>query len=268
MASRFKSPKDYFNEVKKVHHNKYEYDENDYIRLSSKIAVFCSKHGKFTQSAHDHLSGHGCSRCHRDKTKTWTEEQDEFLRKNYHMGSFWCAGKLGKTSCAIHGRAQKLKIADKQEKINPNIPATFWNSVKSRVSEDKMELDFDSDFVWGLYQKQGGKCALTGRPIKFVHSKSTKETTVSLDRIDSKKDYLKGNVQLTHKLVNRCKLNCPEDVFFSICKDVYLHGKDKFEHSTIEWQMDVWNDREIPVLIKKAADYDNLNFAEFKREKP
>ena len=153
MASRFKNSQEFFDEVKRVHDHKYSYDENSYRRLSRKILIFCQKHGQFSQSAHDHLNGHGCRKCHSDKVKTWTAEQDDFLRENYSKGSFWCATQLGKTNCAIHGRAQKLQIADKQDRPNPNIPATFWNSVKSRVSEDKLELDFDSNFVWELYQK-------------------------------------------------------------------------------------------------------------------
>ena len=115
-----------------------------------------------------------------------------------------------------------------------------------------------------MYKKQKGKCALTGRPIKFVLGKGTKYSTASLDRIDSKIDYVKGNVQLTHKIVNRCKLNCPEDVFFSICKDVYLKNKERFEKTTIEWEWDIWNDTEFPVTKKSTVDYEDLNFIDFK----
>lgn len=266
MASRFKTSKDFFDFAKSIHGNKFVYDETSYSSLNKKISLNCPNHGIFQQLAHDHIRGHGCKKCHSKSLETWTEDQDKFLIENYDKGSFWCASQLNKTDCAIRGRAKKIGIATKQRIINSNIPPIFWGAVVSRALDGGFKLEIDADYVWDLYKKQKGKCALTGRPIKFVFSKTTKDSTASLDRIDSKKDYVKGNVQLTHKIVNRCKLNCPEDVFFAICKDVYLQNKDRFEKSKIEWEMDIWNDREIPVRIKEEVDYEDLNFADFKRE--
>jgi len=268
MASRFKNSKEFFDFVKKIHNGLYVYDEDSYKSLNKKIVITCPVHGEYQQLAHDHMKGHGCRKCHSDKLKSWTDEQDQFLRENYKSGSFWCATQLNKSDCAIRGRAKKLNITNLHKKINPNIPTVFWNGILARIREDGFGLDFDSDYVWELYQKQKGRCALTGRPIKFVFEKTTKNTTASLDRIDSKADYTKNNVQLTHKIVNRCKLNCPEDVFFSICKDVYLLNKERFEERELEWEMDIWNDREVPVFRIKDIDYENLNFVNFKRDKP
>ena len=266
MASRFKNSNDYFEEVKRIHNSKYSYDDN-YRSLNKKINIRCPVHGEYQQLAHDHLKGHGCRKCNSDKLKSWTEDQDQFLRENYNKGSFWCATQLNKSDCAIRGRAKKLNITNLQKKLNPNIPSIFWNGILSRIREDGFSLDFDSDYVWELYQNQDGKCALTGRPIKFVFEKTTKNTTASLDRIDSKRDYTKDNVQLTHKIVNRCKLNCPEEVFFSICRDVYFQKKDEFEKPSIEWEWDIWNDTEVPIPKSISVNYDNLNFMDFKRDK-
>ena len=51
--------------------------------------------------------------------------------------------------------------------------------------------------------------------------------TASLDRIDSKKGYIEGNVQWVHKNVNKMKMDLDEKEFFSIVKQVYEHKQLK-----------------------------------------
>jgi hypothetical protein len=45
-----------------------------------------------------------------------------------------------------------------------------------------------------------------------------KETTASLDRIDSSKGYIKTNVQWVHKKVNKMKQDTSVDEFKHYCK--------------------------------------------------
>lgn len=267
MTSRFKNSKEFFDTVKEIHDNKYSYGDEIYKRLNSKIAIVCPHHGEFWQVAHDHLRGYGCRKCCNDSKKTWSNEQDEFLKQNYHKGAFWCATQLDKSEHGVRGRAAKLGITNKQLKINKNIPASFWKNVQVRIKEGGFDYDIDSDFIWELYQKQDGRCALTNKPIKFALKEKSKYTTVSLDRIDSKLGYTKDNLQLTHKIVNRCKLNCPEEVFFAICKDIYFNMREKYEKYEIEWEIDAWNDREVPKRKINSVNYENMNMADFKRDK-
>jgi hypothetical protein len=43
----------------------------------------------------------------------------------------------------------------------------------------------------------------------------------SLDRIDSKKGYVEGNVHWVHKDVNMMKRNFTEEYFINLCETVY-----------------------------------------------
>jgi hypothetical protein len=44
--------------------------------------------------------------------------------------------------------------------------------------------------------------------------------TASLDRIDSSKGYIIGNVQWAHKMVNRMKNDMPQEEFIEFCRDI------------------------------------------------
>jgi hypothetical protein len=72
--------------------------------------------------------------------------------------------------------------------------------------------------VWELYLKQDKKCALTGIPISFT--KDENGYSASIDRIDSKKEYVLENVQLVHKDVNLMKNHFNQEYFIDMCKKV------------------------------------------------
>jgi hypothetical protein len=44
--------------------------------------------------------------------------------------------------------------------------------------------------------------------------------TASLDRIDSTKGYIEGNLQWVHRDINKLKKNLPDDRFVEICRAV------------------------------------------------
>lgn len=47
-----------------VHKNFYIYTKTNYLGNNKKIEIICPKHKEFWQIANDHLSGHGCPKCH------------------------------------------------------------------------------------------------------------------------------------------------------------------------------------------------------------
>lgn len=75
-----------------------------------------------------------------------------------------------------------------------------------------------------LWAKQDGKCAYTGLPLVPT---ANQFNTVSLDRVDSSKGYIVGNIQLLCTAINRMKLDYDEKVFIQFCHLVSQHNKDK-----------------------------------------
>lgn len=58
--------------------------------------------------------------------------------------------------------------------------------------------------------------ALSG--LKIELSINRKNQTASLDRIDSSKGYIEGNVQWLHKDINQMKINFNQKDFIKYCK--------------------------------------------------
>ena len=105
------------------------------------------------------------------------------------------------------------------------ISLSKWSSIKRRGTEKNLPFDIDIKYIWDLFLKQDRKCAITGEIIKFNKTLRNCDGAASLDRIDSSKGYVKGNVQWVHKCINFMKLDMSEEVFFEWCKKVVLHKK-------------------------------------------
>lgn len=71
--------------------------------------------------------------------------------------------------------------------------------------------------AWSLFEQQNGKCALTGLAL-HIGTSATDRGTASLDRIDSAKGYVPGNVQWVHKDVNLMKNKFDQDYFKELCR--------------------------------------------------
>jgi hypothetical protein len=240
-----------------THGDRFDYPD-EYVASKQKIRIICRHHGSFYQYARDHISGHGCKKCAKTPGK-WSVDEDNVIRENYQdRGAYWCSDTLNRSEHSIRGRAAVLGLSKKQTYTHPHIPQYIWSSIVRRAEVDGFDMDIDIDFIWNLFLEQKGLCALTGWKISF--NKERKLNTVSVDRIDSTRGYLKTNIQLTNKLVNRCKLNCPEDLFYDICKSVYLNKKAVMDNPTIDWEWDIYNDTERPVQVIRNHVRDNELF--------
>lgn len=93
-----------------------------------------------------------------------------------------------------------------------------WNSFKNNARSRNLTFDVTPEFAWNLYLKQDKKCALTGKPIDF--KKIDRKHNISLDRIDSDKEYSEDNVQWTTVPINRFKNKYNQAEFIDMCKSV------------------------------------------------
>jgi hypothetical protein len=100
------------------------------------------------------------------------------------------------------------------------MPGKFWNVLTFRAKNRNLELNITKEYLWKLFLKQNRKCALTGEPLKFCSGWSSHNGTASVDRIDSNKGYIKGNVQWVHQDVNFMKQDFSMDYFLELCRKV------------------------------------------------
>ncbi len=63
---------------KLIHGTKYDYSEMVYVKRAAKIKVICRRHGAFITTPHEHLKGHGCTKCYRERCSS---TKGEFVSK-------------------------------------------------------------------------------------------------------------------------------------------------------------------------------------------
>ncbi len=96
---------------------------------------------------------------------------------------------------------------------------------RNRRDGRNLEFTITKEYIWNLFIKQDRKCKLSGVDLKF--KKKNRDSwdlqTASLDRIDSDKGYMIGNVQWIHKDINQMKMDLTEDYFIEMCKKIIKH---------------------------------------------
>jgi len=102
---------------------------------------------------------------------------------------------------------------------------TVYSHYKTNAEIRNLEFNVSIEFLWALYEKQNGKCKLSGIPIVLTTERKNANVnfdkmTASLDRIDSTKDYTEDNVQWVHKHVNMMKQSYSQEYFIEICKAI------------------------------------------------
>ena len=127
-------------------------------------------------------------------------------------------GKITSCGCEQHGSGKKSGSWKGYEDIS----GKYWNrTIRGAVSRN-LEFSLTIDKMWDMFMKQNGKCALTGEPISLNNPQ-----TASIDRIDSNRGYIEGNVQWVHVKVNLLKSNFSENEFISWCQKVTNHQNEK-----------------------------------------
>ena len=100
---------------------------------------------------------------------------------------------------------------------------TRFSKIIVDAKNRNIDFNLSIEFLWDLFQKQNGKCVISGEPICFPNKVHESDGTASLDRIDSNKDYSEDNVQWVHKDINVMKWNLSQDKFFDWIKKIHTY---------------------------------------------
>jgi hypothetical protein len=139
-------------------------------------------------------------------------EIQSYLRKNYAFESL----RLGKT-CK---KCSNKKTENCHRGWHRKVRLSWFNKFKVCAETRGIEFKITIDDVADLYEVQSGKCALTGWDVVFPETGHPQKADASLDRVDSKKPYEIGNVQILHKMVNMMKQRYSQEDFIKVCKSV------------------------------------------------
>lgn len=138
-------------------------------------------------------------------------------------------------SQSCHKCFSKRNSGDKHKQFTGygEIAGEFWTDIQKGANGGKgrgrvLEFSISIEYAWQLFIKQGKKCALSGIDLNMNYrsrGRNKEPHTASLDRIDSSKGYIEGNVQWVHKHINIMKGRHSDDYFIKMCKLIAEHNK-------------------------------------------
>jgi len=168
----------------------------------------------------------------------WTDEQSMILKNLYpKMGaSKELQSILNKTKKMIFSKAQAMDLKCSDEFLHSKrmvnnhnfigykcISGKYIASLKQSAVHRKLDhplLDRSIDSYEYLYSIVTKKCPLSNLEIVFPITTTDRNATASLDRIDSTKGYIKGNVRWVHKIINKFRNNLSDEQFLFLCNKV------------------------------------------------
>jgi hypothetical protein len=118
-----------------------------------------------------------------------------------------------------------MRLQFSAQKRTKNV-RSFLSYLRQKATQRRKDGDIISlDALETLWFAQQGKCALTGWPMTMELGNGVVQTNCSIDRIDSDKGYVVGNVQLVCRIANIAKSSLTTSDFANLCKAVVTkHG--------------------------------------------
>jgi hypothetical protein len=98
------------------------------------------------------------------------------------------------------------------------LQGNFIGVIRYNAKKRGLEFNLTPKYMYDLFTSQNNKCALSGLELSFGNKRKNIEQTASLDRIDSDKGYVVGNVQWVHKVINFMKGKQEQESFIKLCK--------------------------------------------------
>ena len=162
---------------------------------------------------------------------------DDFSRHTTATESSWIICHIASLEGFLPRGFLRLKI---RSNSNTNYYSERRNDLIKNCS--LTPLDLRETFI-----KQNGLCALSGEKLKFNFWDSCHdlrgtpdECNVSIDRIRHNSPYALGEVQLTSKQANKCKMELDNEEFYALCKKIVKHmGVQRSSSISVEQQLDL-----------------------------
>lgn len=113
----------------------------------------------------------------------------------------------------------------------------LWGRSRRRAERDGIPFDLDPSDLEGYWRAQGGRCALSGRPLGIDTGRyagrvdGRRINNVSVDRKDSGLGYTRGNCWLVACAVNIAKNVLAVETFVALCGSVAARSRDPADAS-------------------------------------
>lgn len=126
-----------------------------------------------------------------------------------------CSGKW--RSVNVYGD----KYTNKYRALSPR------NFLMCLCKKKKERRDLNVDDLMAIYNKQEGKCAISGRDMTYITGEGRVPTNMSLDRKIPSKGYILDNIQLVCIQANKMKMELNHSDLILWCRDILNTHKSK-----------------------------------------
>ena len=93
-------------------------------------------------------------------------------------------------------------------------------AARDRSKKQNLPFNITKEYLKELWDKQNGKCAISGIEMTFGQCNGRIPTNVSIDQINHKNGYTIGNVQLVCMAVNQMKSDMLMEDLYRFCKAI------------------------------------------------
>ena len=158
-------------------------------------------------------------------------EWNRSTRKNPDY-RFYCSNKCSAEHGGKHNLGEHLGRGHKHEKLvrtSDEFSPFRYFLRKARNREHVEATDLDLPYLKSLWDEQVGRCAISGiemvlHPNAQIWERDAQNPwKASLDRIDSTRGYLKGNVRYVTVIANFCKQGFSDEDVLAFARGVVQH---------------------------------------------
>ena len=156
------------------------------------------------------------------------------LNKSENKARYWnllcdCGNKYVVKTTSLKSKKNKSCGCLKHNPKHGDIKCRIWGEIKGNAKKRKKEFKITQEYAWSIFLNQDKKCAISGIPLFFSETnrqqKINRKGNASLDRIDSSKGYIEGNIQWVDKKINSMKNTYSMQEFIELCSRVYNNNK-------------------------------------------
>jgi hypothetical protein len=176
------------------------------------------------------------------KFTDWEVIDDKLIEIKKHHWGVLCKCVCGnekhvRLPALMSGRSKgcecrAIRIRKAQSISEGELSQTLYGRYLKSAKVRNIEFNVSMKYLWNLFLKQKGKCALSGLDLVLektvVRTKGGANITASPDRINSSLGYVEGNIQWVHKDVNKIKQGFDEDYFINLCQ-LIINNKNKIK---------------------------------------
>lgn len=154
--------------------------------------------------------------------REWARKNKERLKE---QKTEWLKNNVEKRKQTTAKYREKVKPLQEQQR-RENYEWYMWNSIRSRSKRLGLEFNLElSDIVIPVV------CPLLGQPLTRLVGEGRSDWNPSVDRVDPKLGYIKGNIEIMSDKANRMKNNASQSELLVFAKEILKRYEVSYEQS-------------------------------------